>query len=105
MTLGLGLGTAPLGGLYTPVSPTVALETVDAAWELGIRYFDTAPLYGSGLAEKRLGQALVHRPREEYTLWTKVGRVLVPGPPDAHFPGAPALQPVFDWSEEGIKRS
>src|SRR5580765_704719 len=105
MTSRLGLGTAPLGGLYTPVSPAAALETVDAAWELGVRFFDTAPLYGSGLAEERLGQALAHRPRDEYTLSTKVGRALVPGRPDAHFPGAPALRPVFDWSDEGIRRS
>jgi D-threo-aldose 1-dehydrogenase len=105
MILRLGLGTAPLGGLYEPVSTAAALETVDAAWELGVRFFDTAPLYGSGLAEERLGQALAHRPREEYKLSTKVGRVLVPGAPDAHFPGAPARRPVFDWSDEGIKRS
>jgi D-threo-aldose 1-dehydrogenase len=92
MTLRLGLGTAPLGGLYPPVSADVALETVDAAWELGVRFFDTAPLYGSGLAEERLGQALAHRPRQEYTSRPRWG-VSSSGGPGRPLPrraGAPA---------------
>ena len=85
----IGLGTAPLGGLFEPVSPQAARDTVDAAWALGVRFFDTAPLYGSGLAEERLGQALAGRPRDEYTISTKVGRVLRPGQASPHFHGAP----------------
>ena len=101
----VGLGTAPLGGLYEPVSPQTARDTVDAAWALGVRFFDTAPLYGSGLAEERLGQALAGRPRSEYTISTKVGRVLRPGRASPQFRGAPPLEPIFDYSPDGIRRS
>ena len=101
----VGLGTAPLGGLFEPVSPQTARDTVAAAWALGIRFFDTAPLYGSGLAEERLGQALVGRPRHEYTISTKVGRVLRPGRASPAFHGAPHLEPIFDYSTDGIRRS
>ena len=101
----IGLGTAPLAGLFEPVSDDAARATVDEAWSQGIRSFDTAPLYGSGLAETRLGAALAERPREEYTLSTKVGRVLVPGEPDPHFAGSPPLTPVFDFSPAAVRRS
>ena len=101
----IGLGTAPLGGLFEPVSEQTALDTVDAAWALGVRFFDTAPLYGSGLAEERLGQALADRPRHEYTISTKVGRVLRPGKASPVFHGAPGLEPIFDYSAEGVRRS
>jgi D-threo-aldose 1-dehydrogenase len=101
----LGLGTSALGGLYKPVQGPVAEATIDAAWSCGIRYFDTAPLYGSGLAEQRLGQALSKYPRAEYKVSTKVGRLLRPGKPADHFVGAPALGPVFDYSANGIRRS
>ena len=101
----LGLGTAPLGGLFAEVSPQTASDTVDAAWGLGVRFFDTAPLYGSGLAEERLGQALAGRPREEYIVSTKVGRVLQPGAASPEFRGAPPLEAVFDFSAEGVRRS
>src|SRR5207248_1450082 len=84
-----GLGTSPLGGLFEAVSAGTARATVDRAWEMGVRYFDTAPLYGSGLAEERLGAALASRPRDEYSISTKVGRVLTPGEPSPHFVGAP----------------
>jgi D-threo-aldose 1-dehydrogenase len=77
----LGLGTAPLGGLYSPVPHEDALHTIDAAWQGGIRFFDTAPLYGHGLAEMRLGEALARRPRESYVIATKVGRLLEPTTP------------------------
>ena len=73
----VGLGCAPLAGLFTPVDPAVAAATVDAAWTGGIRHFDTAPHYGAGLSEARLGSALASRPREAFTLSTKMGRVLV----------------------------
>ena len=99
------LGTAPLGGLYADVPSATAHATVEAAWALGIRSFDTAPLYGSGLAEQRLGEALAGRPRGEYTVSTKVGRLLQPGKPSPHFVGAPALEPVLDFSPEGVRRS
>jgi D-threo-aldose 1-dehydrogenase len=101
----MGLGTAPLGGLFAEVSPQAATDTVDAAWGLGVRFFDTAPLYGSGLAEERLGQALTCRPREEYTVSTKVGRVLQPGAASPEFRGAPPFEAVFDFSVEGVRRS
>lgn len=101
----LGFGASALGGLFAEVDETTARATVDRAWELGIRSFDTAPLYGSGLSERRLGAALRARPRDEYVLSTKVGRVLRPGQPDAAFVGAPALAPVFDYSRAGVLRS
>jgi D-threo-aldose 1-dehydrogenase len=101
----LGLGTAPLGGLYDPVSDKEAYAVVDRAWELGLRFFDTAPHYGSGLAERRLGAALRERAREQFVISTKVGRLLRPGAPDPVFRGAPACAPVFDFSYEGALRS
>ena len=102
---GLGLGTAPLGGLFADVSPQAARATVDAAWAIGVRYYDTAPLYGSGVAESRLGDALADRPREEFIVSTKVGRLLKPGDPGPRFVGAPRLEPVFDFSPAGVRRS
>ncbi|MCJ7990257.1 aldo/keto reductase [Priestia sp. OVS21] len=72
----LGFGTAPLGNMYRNIPEEEARATVDAAWESGIRYFDAAPLYGAGLAEMRLGEALSKRNRDEYVLSTKVGRVI-----------------------------
>ncbi len=101
----LGLGTAPLGGLFEPVSAAEAQATIDRAWELGVRYFDTAPLYGCGLAEEHLGAALAARPRDEYTISTKVGRILVPGRPSTLYIGAPPLEAVFDYTPDGIRRS
>jgi D-threo-aldose 1-dehydrogenase len=101
----LGLGLAPLGGLFTAVGDDRAYATVERAWELGIRYFDTAPLYGSGLAEERLGKALSARPRHEFVVSTKVGRVLRPGRPSRHFVGARPFAPVFDYSRDGVRRS
>ena len=101
-----GLGCAPLGGLYESVSDEQARATVDRAWELGVRYFDTAPLYGSGLSEQRAGAALRDRPRDEFVLSTKVGRLLeAGGSADPMFEGAPAAAPVFDFSYDGALRS
>ena len=74
----LSLGCAQLGNLYREVSDADAQATVDAAWELGVRYFDTAPHYGLGLSERRLGAALASRPRDSYVLSSKVGRLLEP---------------------------
>jgi D-threo-aldose 1-dehydrogenase len=102
----LGLGTAPLGGLYDAVEDATAHTLVEHAWELGLRLFDTAPLYGSGLAEQRLGRVLGARPRNEFVLCTKVGRLLrADAPPDANFLGTPPLGPVFDFSHDGVLRS
>jgi D-threo-aldose 1-dehydrogenase len=73
----LGFGTAPLGNMFRAIPEAEALATVDAAWEQGIRFFDTAPLYGAGLAEIRLGDALAGRKRDDYVLATKVGRLIL----------------------------
>ena len=71
-------GGAPIGGLYAPVSDDQAAAALEAAWAAGIRAFDTAPHYGAGLSEQRLGRFLGGRPRDEFVLSTKVGRRLVP---------------------------
>src|SRR6185295_7398504 len=76
----LGLGCAPLGNLFAQVADDDAQAVVAAAWDAGVRFFDTAPLYGHGLSEIRLGRALAGRPRAEYAVATKVGRLLVPDP-------------------------
>lgn len=106
----LGLGTSPLGGLFSAVDAGQAAATLDAAWSAGIRYFDTAPHYGAGLAERRLGDFLTAsgRPRTEYTVSTKVGRLLVPGdsaPGDEAFDVDEGLVRVRDYSADGVYRS
>jgi len=73
----LGFGTAPLGNMFRNVPDTEVQASVDAAWNNGVRYFDTAPFYGAGLSEIRLGKALAQRPRHEYVLSSKVGRVIL----------------------------
>ncbi|RZB19183.1 aldo/keto reductase [Streptomyces sp. F001] len=73
----IGFGTAPLGNMFRAIPDEEAAATVQAAWDQGIRYFDTAPLYGAGLAEIRLGDVLADKPRDEYVLSTKVGRVIL----------------------------
>ena len=70
----LSLGTAPLGGWPIATSDEQANETISMAWNKGIRYFDTAPLYGSGMAEERLGNFLKNQKREDFAIGTKVGR-------------------------------
>ena len=105
----LGQGSAPLGNLYRPVSDEAARETFDAAIALGIRYFDTAPYYGFGLSERRLGDAL--RGRADVVLSTKVGRLLRPAPDadtasDRHgFVSPMPFEPVYDYSYDAILRS
>ncbi len=99
----LGLGTAPIGGLYEAVEDETARAVVERAWELGLRYFDTAPRYGAGLAEQRLGAALSGRPRHEFAVSTKVGRLLRPG--ESVWRGAPALVDYFDFSHDAALRS
>ena len=105
---GLALGCAPIGNLFSGVSDDDARATVDAAWDAGIRYFDTAPLYGHGVSERRLGLALGSRPRSDYVLSTKVGRVLRPARaerPATIFTDVGDLEPEFDFSRDGIVRS
>ena len=73
----IGFGTAPLGNMFRNIPQEEALATVEAAWNEGIRYFDTAPFYGAGLAESRLGEVLSQHSRDEYALSTKVGRLIL----------------------------
>ena len=73
----LGFGTAPLGNMFRDIPEREAQATVEAAWNDGIRYFDNAPFYGAGLAEIRMGEALARRPRDEYVISTKVGRLIL----------------------------
>lgn len=107
----LGLGTAPLGGLYETVGEDQADALVERAWDLGLRLFDTAPLYGYGLAERRLGRILRQKPRQRYALSTKVGRLIRPGAdPEpgqafAREPAIEALNPVFDYGPDAIEQS
>lgn len=105
----IGVGSAPLGGLFTPVSDADAEATIMSAWSLGMRFFDTAPLYGFGLAERRLGAFLRQQPRESYAISTKVGRLLRALDGDAtddeHYKGTPRERPVFDFSHDGVMRS
>lgn len=106
----LGLGTAPLGGLFAPVGDDEARATVEQAWQAGIRYYDTAPLYGFGLAERRLGAFLQRQPRSSFVLSTKVGRLLRRGDAglpaaDPFYKGTPPERPVFDFSYDGVMRS
>lgn len=105
----LGLGTAPLGGLYRPVSDDEANHVIDAAWNHGIRFFDTAPMYGNGSAERRLGAALKGKPRDSFIIATKVGRLLrlpeVPQGEDAYYKDTPPERPVFDFTYDGVMRS
>jgi D-threo-aldose 1-dehydrogenase len=106
---GLGLGTAPLGGLYRDLSDEEAQATIDAAWDAGIRYFDTAPHYGHTKAEHRLGHALRRYPRGEYVLSTKVGRRFVPRthPYDGSEGWQDPLpfEAIYDYTHDGILRS
>ncbi|MRG61402.1 aldo/keto reductase [Agromyces sp. CFH 90414] len=108
----LVFGAAPIGNLYREVSDEAAREALEAAWEGGIRSFDTAPHYGLGLSERRLGEFLRDKPRDEFVLSTKVGRVLEPNPDFAggddldHAYAVPNdLVRRFDPSEAGIRRS
>jgi D-threo-aldose 1-dehydrogenase len=102
------LGCAPLAGLFESVGSGQARATIDAAWDLGVRTFDTAPHYGAGVSERRVGEALRARARHEYVLSTKVGRLLVPrgsGTAPSMFAGEPAVERVVDFSRDGVLRS
>ena len=106
----LGHGAANVGNLFRPLSDDESWAILEAAWDSGIRYYDTAPHYGLGLSERRLGAFLQTKPREEYVLSTKVGRLLRPNPDhdggldtanDFHVPDD--LQRVWDFSDDGIR--
>jgi D-threo-aldose 1-dehydrogenase len=108
----LGFGGAPIGNLYQPLSDDGAAAAVHAAWNGGVRYFDTAPHYGLGLSERRLGAALAGRPRHEFVVSTKVGRLLVPNPPRSGsdlaaggFAVPDDRTRVLDYSADGVRRS
>ncbi len=109
----LGFGGAPLGNLYRPLTEKEARLTLETVWASGVRYFDTAPLYGLGLSESRLNGFLRPKPRESYLISTKIGRVLELCKPNERSrqdgPGAffetPARRERFDYSYDGVKRS
>jgi D-threo-aldose 1-dehydrogenase len=116
----LSFGGAAIGNLFTAVTDDDARAAVDAAWDGGIRFFDTAPHYGLGLSERRLGAALRGRPRDEYVISTKIGRLLEPDPSSRPAPAGPAtvggrdpegfdvpgdLVRRFDYSADGVRRS
>jgi D-threo-aldose 1-dehydrogenase len=105
----LGLGTGPIGGWPEPVTEEDARATISAAWEAGVRYFDTAPLYGYGQAETWLGRTLGSYPRSGFSLSTKVGRLLREPREETQadfFTGTGrSVRPVFDFSYDGVMRS
>ncbi|MFJ5987329.1 aldo/keto reductase [Lentzea sp. NPDC092896] len=105
----LGFGGAPIGNLYREIPDEEALGAVEAAWQSGVRYFDTAPHYGLGLSERRLGLGLAGRPRDEYVISTKIGRVLEPsdgvGFDDEGFAVPRTFRRIRDYSADGVKRS
>ncbi len=104
----LGLGLASLGGMFAAVPEEQAIATIDRAWELGIRLFDTAPVYGYGLSEQRAGLALRGRPRNAFVLCSKVGRLIEPGGPDIQPIWAEpprGLGPRLDYSYAAVLRS
>jgi D-threo-aldose 1-dehydrogenase len=107
----LAFGGAPIGNLYTALDEGTARATVHAAWDGGVRYFDTAPHYGLGLSERRLGAALASYPRARYAVSTKVGRLLVDNPAptgsdlaSGGFDVADRLRREFDYSRDGVLR-
>jgi D-threo-aldose 1-dehydrogenase len=108
----VGFGGAPIGNLYSEVDDRAALSALNTAWDAGVRYFDTAPHYGLGLSERRIGAALAGRPRDEYVISTKVGRLLVPNPKplgsdlaSGGFAVPDTLTRHRDYSGDGILRS
>ncbi|MBO1268323.1 aldo/keto reductase [Arthrobacter cavernae] len=106
----LGFGAAGIGNLYRAMPDSQAEDTINAAWDAGVRYFDTAPHYGLGLSERRLGAVLRDKPRDSFTISTKVGRLLEPQDAQGRLDDegfdvpADSLR-VWDFSEAGIRRS
>ncbi|GAB1821980.1 aldo/keto reductase [Herbidospora sp. RD11066] len=109
VTTTYGFGAAPLGNLFTALTDEEASAAVEAAWDSGIRYFDTAPHYGLGLSERRLGRVLADKPRGDFVLSTKVGRLLVPsdgiGKDDQGFDVPKTHVRAWDFSGDGVRRS
>lgn len=115
MVTALGFGATAIGGMYTEVGDDDATDTVAAAWEAGLRYFDAAPQYGRGNGEVRLGRGLAPHPRDEFVLSSKVGRLLradAPPHPDdfdstgqPYDAGAPDVATVYDYTRDGVLRS
>ena len=110
----LGFGAAPLGNMFRNIPDAEASVTVEAAWDQGTRYFDTAPFYGAGLSEIRLGKVLSKHNREEYVLSTKVGRIILDeietgtrelGEKGALFESGRRNKIIYDYSEKGTLRS
>ena len=104
----IGLGGAPIGGLFTDVGEKDAMETLHAAYQAGVRYFDTAPLYGSGKSEGYVGLFLSTVPRDSFVLSTKVGRLLEPGGAPAEndmFVNLPKVEVTYDYTRNGVLRS
>ncbi len=106
----MGFGAAPIGNLYSAISEDAAQATLNAAWKQGIRYYDTAPLYGLGLSETRLNHFLRDKKRKDYVLSTKIGRTLQVVPPDQRtgigkFFNTPNRREVFDYTYDGVMRS
>jgi D-threo-aldose 1-dehydrogenase len=105
----LGFGSAPLGNFLRVLSEAQSDATVTAAWDCGLRYFDTAPLYGLGLAERRVGRILAHYDPNDYLISTKVGRLIEPCEPDASnggiYLGVTGHRFVYDYSYDGVMRS
>ncbi len=107
----LGLGGAPMGGFRATISDAEATALVETAWQDGVRYYDTSPFYGYGRSELRMGAALREKPRDEYVLSTKVGRILHPLKPGEKKPadfrenGLPGFSPEFDYTYDGVMRS
>jgi D-threo-aldose 1-dehydrogenase len=106
----LGFGTAPLGNLYKAISDEAAHAALEDAWNAGIRYYDTAPLYGLGLSETRLNRFLRTKPREDYVLSTKVGRLMMPSDAknrtgNGKWFDVPLRQERYDYSYDGVMRS
>jgi len=105
----LGFGSAPLGNYLRPLSEAEGAAVVSAAWASGVRYFDTAPFYGLGLSEMRVGRTLRSHRRDEYIVGTKVGRVLTPCPKEEvngfFFVDTPQVRFDYDYSYDGVMRS
>lgn len=107
----LALGGAPLGNMFVELSDDDAFAVLDEAWNAGVRYFDTAPHYGLGLSERRVGAFLRTKPREEFVLSTKVGRLVVPNPGgtgfdlDQGFHVPATSKRAWDFTTDGVRRS
>ena len=104
----LGFGGAPVGAVGDRLTEDESKQILGQGWQLGIRYFDTAPLYGHGLSEKRVGAALRTRDRNDFVISTKVGRLLVPEAQGTRFEGMRDREPVaiqYDYSADGVRRS